>query len=332
MHLTLWQQFSSNHSAWFTVVGQFQDTTAALKAAAELRHILAVIAAWNEAHPELQEMRRSGDFPPPTEPEVQFSKQYGVAWDTYAIPWFWQAKVTTHENLVFLDSDGQASGGAFPFNDLLTRLGGQVYVQGDIVWNDLQMEIFTDIAFMAPDDASAEKLYQDIGTYLAPRAGNVTASPRAFFVPIPWELYGTQFPLLFSQDFLTVFHRNPHQKEPAEAARQVYQAIICLLGTEPPDEAHIKNLITVIRHLTDYGYEVAMDADALVNRLDDVIRGSLFFSKQSAWGRIERDGRHLRLRRLQFTHLAHGLPALLRYLIDKGCIALQVSFTAENFH
>src|SRR6266498_1068126 len=107
MRVAIWQQFSSNHSARFTVVGRFDTPTKADGAAHELKHILQVIADWYNVHPELikaWDTRSSQNAPAPTEPEMQFSQQYGVDWSKTSIDWFRQAQISTFNEIVFLDS------------------------------------------------------------------------------------------------------------------------------------------------------------------------------------------------------------------------------------
>ncbi len=48
MRLTLWQQFSSNHSAGFMIVGTFKAATDAQQVANEIRSILVKVAHWRE--------------------------------------------------------------------------------------------------------------------------------------------------------------------------------------------------------------------------------------------------------------------------------------------
>jgi hypothetical protein len=55
MHIRIWSQFSANHSAGFTVVGQFETSEQAAVVAEEIRAILRKIAQWHELRTTLQE-------------------------------------------------------------------------------------------------------------------------------------------------------------------------------------------------------------------------------------------------------------------------------------
>ena len=68
MKITVWQQFSSNHSSRFTIVGVFNTLTVAENAAAEIRGILQKIQQWHEDNPEKSEAlyeEADGEWPPP---------------------------------------------------------------------------------------------------------------------------------------------------------------------------------------------------------------------------------------------------------------------------
>ena len=46
MRISIWQQFSSNHSSSFTIIGTFENSEAAQRAAIEFRAILEKIVGW----------------------------------------------------------------------------------------------------------------------------------------------------------------------------------------------------------------------------------------------------------------------------------------------
>src|SRR5690349_18626426 len=91
MRVTLWQQFSSNHSSHFTVVGEFPTPEAAQEAAQRLRAFFDEINAWFEK-PEnvsLKERRDEGQLWAMSQPEREVSQQYGIAWPEYTLDWIW---------------------------------------------------------------------------------------------------------------------------------------------------------------------------------------------------------------------------------------------------
>src|SRR5579864_8296453 len=82
MGISIWRQFSSNHSANFTVVGQFETPERAHEVAEEMRAMLRAIGEWWEQYPGLEgqiehDLGKRGQLTPP---EAHFKEQYGVAW------------------------------------------------------------------------------------------------------------------------------------------------------------------------------------------------------------------------------------------------------------
>src|SRR5579863_2710451 len=88
MRISIWQQFSSNHSSDFTLVGEFRSVDDAQRAGDELRHILQTVVDWYVAHPEVDEARFTEGSCLPSPAEIEFAKQYGVELNSaYGIDW-----------------------------------------------------------------------------------------------------------------------------------------------------------------------------------------------------------------------------------------------------
>ncbi|MBZ0308147.1 MAG: hypothetical protein K8I82_18925, partial [Anaerolineae bacterium] len=80
MKLTLWQQFSSNHSSHFWVAGTFktiEETDAAYHA---LREMLLSIDQWHRDHPEESRAVQSNNEQLPAPVELEFARKYDVTW------------------------------------------------------------------------------------------------------------------------------------------------------------------------------------------------------------------------------------------------------------
>src|SRR5258707_909393 len=172
MRVSIWQQFSSNHSADFTVVGQFVSPERAEQVAEELRHILQTIGAWWEQIGDWkakaavdQQLRRKGDLTPP---EKMFQAKYGVGWTSYpgdnkSYPLDWATfqgaaeGVQVYRNVVFVSPPGNTWAGAKPFDAILKALGGGV--ASDVEDDDF-IELVVTISFTAPDEATAEAFAQ----------------------------------------------------------------------------------------------------------------------------------------------------------------------------
>lgn len=130
MRISLWQQFSSNHSARFTVVGLFENALAAKAAADELKDIVDEIAEWQDDHPNEWELF-SQFLELPTPVERQIARRYAVEWNAYPLDWpvEGQGQVNCFDRLVFIDS-GDTYAGATPLDGLINKMGGQVLIDG----------------------------------------------------------------------------------------------------------------------------------------------------------------------------------------------------------
>lgn len=156
MQIHVWQQFSSNHSAGFTVVGEFETPEAAEKAAEELRTIIRQIMAWhvknpNAYDPDDQSLR------PPSPPEVEVAEKYDVEWE-FHVDWIKDASpyppdsewsgydptkmsedeyyeqkldsiskkpVRIFDKCIFINPWAETWSGHYPFAELVERLGGK---------------------------------------------------------------------------------------------------------------------------------------------------------------------------------------------------------------
>src|SRR5690349_9258917 len=105
MRVSLWRQFSSNHSSRFAVVGRFETVADAERVASRFRALFAALvewesgrsAAWAQAVDEGAAGQKRLDryhalFPDVLnevhQPERAFSQQYGLEWKEN-IDWLW---------------------------------------------------------------------------------------------------------------------------------------------------------------------------------------------------------------------------------------------------
>lgn len=78
MKLTLWQQFSSNHSSSFTVVGTFESPQKAQSAATQLNALFKEVFRWYDKHPGQKALDM---YDPPTSPERAIIEQFNIQTD-----------------------------------------------------------------------------------------------------------------------------------------------------------------------------------------------------------------------------------------------------------
>ena len=150
MQVSIWQQFSSNHSSRFTVVGEFETPEAAQKAADILRQFAETIRQWYAENPDADEDWNAGGPVLPIPPELEFSRQHNIEWGDHAHDWlFGEAVPVTHiARLVFVNGT-ESDFGAKPLDDVLERLGGNVKVDGTIIYSESDDGWLTDEAYFS---------------------------------------------------------------------------------------------------------------------------------------------------------------------------------------
>ncbi len=208
MRVSIWRQFSNNHSADFTVVGQFESAEWAELVGQELREMLRTIGAWWETKGDWKaqeavdkQLRQAGELAPP---EKVFEAKYGVGWTQYPgnsqrYPLDWVTfqgaaeGVQVYRNLVFVSPPGNTWAGARPFDVIIEKLGGQA--ASDV--EDDQAELVVTLSFNVQDEATAESMVQ--------RMAKLEGFPSPF-VSIPGR--GTPTPGIIERDGKRITIRN----------------------------------------------------------------------------------------------------------------------------
>jgi hypothetical protein len=134
MKITLWQQFSSNHSASFTVVGVFEDADKAEEAARILRDVVERLHEYyRKRFPDV------GDFIEWAEEidirflsvfEIALRQQYKLRPNAWTQPPDWaynSTPVHQFKHLVFVSSRGDTWSGYQPLDSLIKKAGGKLY-------------------------------------------------------------------------------------------------------------------------------------------------------------------------------------------------------------
>lgn len=253
VRISIWQQFSSNHSSFFTVVGEFQSETEAQRAAVELRRLVQAIADYYAAHPEAADVWDNEGIAPPTPPEIQMAEQYQLAIDKeYGLDWIWggmpiNEAVISWDRLVFVTHPGDTWYGAHPFDYIVQKLGGKTKING----------------------------IQDRGT--------------------------------------------DHQ-EPASSTW--IKQLTCIA----PDESFAQALVREIAQFQRENQQARQSADIIsIPNAPWQPTGIPWFVQDASMGggRVENQGTKLIFTNWDFWKLAYGLPALVNYLIQKGCTNIQ---------
>lgn len=200
MRLSLWQQFSSNHSARFTVVGEFASKEAAEDAASKMRQFFKEINDWFESpeNVEAKEDREDGEYAPVSEPELQISNQLGIIWYESTLDWYpSDGNVMTLDHIVLVQPSQTWQGGK-PLAELLAKYGAKGMVDGDVGDFDSGEAIrHINIRFtcLAPTETIAQSIIQSIDDYLVKYRlsmenwGNPNHQSTMF--ETPWKLFST---------------------------------------------------------------------------------------------------------------------------------------------
>ncbi len=90
MKISIWQQWASNHSTRFTVVGTFASAAEATKTANELKRLVTKIAQWLESNDYFNggEYWDKNPDMPLSPPEIEISETYNVEWSQHSMDWF----------------------------------------------------------------------------------------------------------------------------------------------------------------------------------------------------------------------------------------------------
>ncbi len=194
MRISIWQEFGSNNSARFTVVGIFESAEKASRAAAELMHMVKAVLDWyyNPENAEALEKWEGGPLPPPSPVEIQFAQHYNVEWSECSLDWLYldpdgNGPVRAFENLVLIDGT-ESYLGSKPADALIKKLGGEPLVDGSIIYNsdtggdDLTGEIRVSVSCVASDETAAQAIHEEITAYL-----NAAKQDHTRLYDTPWR-------------------------------------------------------------------------------------------------------------------------------------------------
>ncbi|MBA3531471.1 MAG: hypothetical protein H0T73_06065 [Ardenticatenales bacterium] len=142
MRLSLWQQFSSNHSDSFRVVGAFDSPESATQAAETIRALVARSQQWYSQ----EEYERR-------DPE-----------NLILLPELKASSVNTWEHFLFIYDHHTEDYEPTAYKPLVKQLGGQVAIQFQpLDVNDSYVQV--KIICQAPDETTGQHLYKVIDNY-----------------------------------------------------------------------------------------------------------------------------------------------------------------------
>jgi hypothetical protein len=160
VRISIWRQFSSNHSSDFTIIGEFETPEAAQRAANQLREIFEIITEWHREHPEVENEVWREEEPPyytPTPIELEIGKRLGIAWP-YAVEWYKNAIITRElGRLVYIKNEWHADSDGKPFDQVMERLGGKSFLESSGP-GDQAGSVLVNITCSAPDEITAQTI------------------------------------------------------------------------------------------------------------------------------------------------------------------------------
>jgi hypothetical protein len=209
LRLSIWEQFSSNHSSRFTVVGVFHSADEANRAADTIMAVRQATNDWLKSpeNDELRERVENGGFAilPAAPPECEFAVKMGITWEYSRVnDWYF---AIAFDDLLFIDGS-ESSMGARPMDEIVARLGGRVYTEGttattveestlpgkdtaQLYFEDAgpHTRLTTAVTCKAPSETVAAEIEREFAEYLTRSCSpDNPDTPEAIF-NTPWQAY-----------------------------------------------------------------------------------------------------------------------------------------------
>jgi hypothetical protein len=182
MKISIWQQFSSNHSSHFIVIGRFQTVSDAQAKAAELRDWM---------HRMLWGNNESGKNKRAAEAEI--IAKYGVSWYEDGIDWNGYPEdldetVRQVRNDVLMICPVETWDSHEPFIELIEKMGAHHIVQHESDW--YSQGIIVDLRCIAPNADVAREVYVPMKRLLDENSKDDSVQNE---VPFPWATFSPNF-------------------------------------------------------------------------------------------------------------------------------------------
>jgi len=187
VRIAIWQQWASNHSAAFTIMGKFQTAGEAQRVGSLLQDMLRQIAAWKQQDRETKwqaylathqiqqptpnnreafdkEYYGSELIPETTEIERRLAEQHNITWIN-TVQYAEDPAIAPHavfvvDRVVIVAEDlidYYTWTGFWPFEELMSKLGGEVALQFEFGGT-----IQVILRCVAPDETTAIRLFQEV--------------------------------------------------------------------------------------------------------------------------------------------------------------------------
>ncbi len=169
MECFIWQQFSSNHSGSFTVVGKFTTDEEAAQAAEVLDQTLRQAAQWLFAQIDQMEEtdgRALSKWATISPAEKELKEHYGINDDEPLYFIIASPTPTSWEQLLFVDAletygDQNPQG----YYELIKRMGGEAVIDWDMIDGWYMTKVRTVFSCTLPDASTAVDIEQELQKY-----------------------------------------------------------------------------------------------------------------------------------------------------------------------
>jgi hypothetical protein len=169
MKLSIWQQFSSNHSGTFELVGYFSTPEDAMAAYTKLMPFLKELAEFVDTYEGYDifktDYARHMKYSPP---EEKFYQANEIDPRVSAVEWMWTISdeldvgITQFDNLIIMQSVSDLANDGIPFDQLLEKWGANVML-GSEGGNGGKLCVM--IRCVAKDEEQAETLWVELSNY-----------------------------------------------------------------------------------------------------------------------------------------------------------------------
>lgn len=193
MRISIWQQFSSNHSSHVMVVGEFQTSEDAQRAGDELHRLLQTVVDWYNAHPDADMGRGTNTQLPLTPPEIAIAQAYGAENPERGIDWLdgkggIDRTLSIWERFVFIVPQVNTWCHEKPFDRILEKLGAKVLFEAD---EDTEKVVGLEwLTCIVPDENATPSIIAEVQELLprgpAPRSRRMTGQGRILRIENCW--------------------------------------------------------------------------------------------------------------------------------------------------
>jgi hypothetical protein len=317
MRISIWRQFSSNHSSSFTVVGHFDTVEKAEQAETKLKALLEQIREFRSYDPNGEVDRF------PTWPEEEASQQYGIEWDE---SFDWVVKnidehVVRFQQYVFVTTAlAYTYQFSYTLEALMSKLAEETNVHGN---SSEEMIILTELECIAPDARIASEIVAELRLYL-----DTTA--REYMIPA-WEIYSPKvdfsaYPMIKRPYGLSW---EPNSEVIRAAINGLYQYQKAMIESQNIAIAE-KDAIAALLPLKDEGFTFSVELNS--DALQKIIRRIGSLSQTGAMGgQVENKGQLVRFPEIVFHRLQDAIPAIIGYIESQGCSDIHFSLKSVPY-